>query len=349
MRVLMIGVGPKRVGGMWTVADNYLKDKDFFEKTNLKYVATSTNGTIARRVIFMIYGFIKIFIILATQNIDIVHIHMAEKGSVYRKGVAIKMAKKFRCKIVIHMHAGPFMSWYSSQNEKKKDKIREILNMSDIVLVLGDYWKKQMAEIVAAKKIFVLYNGVTVPSENLYNNNTKNIVYMGVLKKEKGIYDLIEAIKLIEHKLPEDINILLCGNDLEGDIESRIRESELQNRILLLGWVNNEQRDNILKEAAINVLPSYYEGLSMTIIEAMSYGVPVLTTDISTMREVLGDEIELIKAGDVDALAKQLFKLLNNKALREKWSSLEYERARNIFSLENNIENTYQVYCDLLK
>lgn len=121
MNVLMVGVDKKRVGGMWTVAETFLNNEWFNREVNLYYVATSTSGSKIKRVIKMLEGYFIIIKILLSKKIDIVHIHMAEKGSVYRKGIVIKLGKLFGAKIIVQMHAGPILAWYKKLSKKKND------------------------------------------------------------------------------------------------------------------------------------------------------------------------------------------------------------------------------------
>lgn len=349
MNVLMVGVDKKRYGGMWTVASNYINNTTYNEKVNLEYVATSTNGSAFERLMVMFKGFKKIKKILKTKKIDIAHIHMAEKGSTFRKGYVAKIAKKKQCKVIIQLHAGPFMNWYGTLNDKKKEKIKKIFGYADKVLVLGEYWKNELSLLISEDRMTVLYNGVKIPKENLYDISRKNITYMGVLKKEKGIYDLISAIELVNDRLPENIKVLLCGSDLEGNVEDLIKKKRLDDRIKMLGWIDEEKRDEVYKETLISVLPSYFEALSMTVIEAMSYGIPIITTDISTMKEILGDKALLVKPGDVKALADNILNLIENENSLKNMSKDEYSRARKTFSIEHNVEQTILIYENLME
>ncbi|MCR4697460.1 MAG: glycosyltransferase family 4 protein [Lachnospiraceae bacterium] len=349
MNVLMIGVSPKRVGGMWTVAEQYINNKTYNEIVNLRYIATSTQGTIIERIIFMIIGYIRIFWILNTKPIDILHIHMAEKGSTFRKGIISIWGKKKNKKVIIHLHAGAFMAWYNSVSEKKQNRIRKVFESADRFLVLGEYWKRELSSIIPREKIQVLYNGVNCSPYNPYNQEAKNIVYFGLLKKEKGTYDLINSIKLINNKLPVDTKVILCGNDLEGKVNETIEKLELNDRIILPGWLEGEERDNVFREAMIEVHPSYYEGLSMTVLEAMAMGIPVITTNISTMPEVLGKDGIMIEPGDIYGLSDEILKLSNNKELRVKVGENAFYRAKHIFSIDNQMKRTIEIYKELLR
>ena len=348
MDVLMVGVGPNRVGGMWTVAEQYIKDKNFNSKVRLKYVATSTNGSIVTRILYMIKGYVQIWWILKTKTIDIAHIHMAEKGSTFRKGRVVRWCKKNGKKVIIHLHAGPFMAWYDTVSVNKKKKIRDFFSCADRVFVLGEYWKNELTEIIPDNKMFVLYNGVDCPEKNPYETTSRDIVYFGVMRKEKGTYDLIKAIEVINDRLPSDIKVYLCGNDLEGNIRETITNAGLENRFVLPGWVDGNVKEDIYKKASIDVLPSYYEGLSMTILEAMARGIPVITTNISTMPEVLGENGVLVQPGDYNDLAEKILQMSLDDVKRIQVSKDEFGRANVLFSKRIFIDNTLKHYSDLL-
>lgn len=113
--MLMVGVDQKVVGGMLTVSENYLKSKRFRTQTNLKYISTATRGSIPIKLLKFAGAMIRIIGLILTDKTDIVHVHMAERGSVFRKGIVIVIAKALGAKTVIHMHAGPIEEWYSRQ------------------------------------------------------------------------------------------------------------------------------------------------------------------------------------------------------------------------------------------
>ncbi len=349
LKVLMVGVGPDRVGGMWTVAEQYINSEKYNGSVDLTYVPTSRNGSIFSRVLYMIRGLARIRHLLYTESYDIVHIHMAEKGSTLRKGIVAGWSRKRGIRTVIHLHAGPFMRFYDSVPAVFQKRIRKIFGYADAVLTLGEYWKKELARIVPEDRLFVLFNGVDVPEENPYSLSSTDIVYMGVLRKEKGTYDLIDAVEKIDPKLPPVTKVILCGNDLEGDMQQTIDKKGLNERFELPGWVSGEDKDRICGNAMINVLPSYFEGLSMTVLEAMAQGTPVVTTDISTMPEVVPYRELLVTPGDVNALADVILRLSEDPELRSRLSREGFERVREKFSLDAMMDTTIGIYHELLK
>lgn len=349
INVLMVGVDSGRIGGMWSVAEMYISNTEFNNEVNLKYIPTSTGGSTLKRLCKMIQGFLKILIYLIKNDVDIVHVHMAEKGSVFRKGMVIWLANCFGAKTIIQMHAGPIMDWYHKLSDYKRRKVKRIFNHCDKMLVLGDYWKHQLLEIVAEDKLIVLYNGTDCSNTNRYNSHGKNVLFLGMITKRKGAFDLIDAVKIIDERIPKDIHFLLCGFDEDSKAKSYVDELSLQHRVLFPGWVGNEEKENLFKDTRLCVLPSYFEGLSMTVIESIAHGIPIVTTNISTMSEILGDDIHLIEPGDVSDLAETIYELIVNDSKRLEQSRLVYERSRLLFSIEKNINNTIDVYTGCLK
>lgn len=349
MNVLMVGVDKHRIGGMWTVAETYINDRTYNQAVNLRYIATSTCGSKYKRTLIMLGGYVRIFLALLVGKVDIVHVHMAERGSTFRKGIVVHICKLFNIPVVIQLHAGPFMDWYLGISIRKQNFIKKIFKKSDRILVLGVYWEKQLEKLVDANKLEVLYNGSDCPMENMYNVDGQNILYLGLLKKTKGIYDLLNAIEYVNDKLEKDIVLYLCGKDEEGDLAQIISDKHLDDRIQMLGWISKEKRLELFKNTVICILPSYFEALSMTVIESMCYGIPIITTSISTMPELIGDVIPLVEPGDYKGIGNLLVELLSDKKLRVRCSEGLYNRAVAKFSVKQNIDHTLMIYHDCIQ
>ena len=170
-----------------------------------------------------------------------------------------------------------------------------------------------------------------------------------MITERKGAFDLINAVKIIDKRIQENIQFLLCGFDEDKKAKAYVDKLGLQNRVLFPGWVGNEEKENLFMDTRLCVLPSYFEGLSMTVIESIAHGIPIVTTNISTMSEILGDDIHLIEPGDVSDLAETIYELITNDSMRLGQSRLVYERSRLFFSLEKNINNTIDIYKECLK
>lgn len=350
MNVLMIGVDETSLGGMLTVVDNYKENKMFCTKTNLKYIATVTNKPFFKKVLFFLKALNKIKKSLKDDNIDIVHIHMAEKGSVYREGVVLWYAKKYKKKTIVHMHGATIEEWYNSQNEFNKILIKKILNQTDILIALGYNWVTFLSELVSPEKVKVIYNAVQVPKANMYNKHAKEILFLGLLIQRKGIDDLLKAISNINNKLPDDIIVRLYGADRENNIEEKIKKLNLGNRVKYSGWLTNNMKAECFANTMINVLPSYNEGLPMTILETMAYGIPNISTNIAAIPEVITNNKDgiLIQPGDITTLEKAILDLVINEKKRIAYSENSYRKICEKFSIEKHIDDILSLYSEML-
>lgn len=349
MNVLMVGVDKQTKGGMWTVVENYLNDKPFCKKTNLKYIPTSITGSKTSRVIFTFNAYVKIVSSLIKENYDIVHIHMSEKGSVYRKNIVILLSKLFKCKILIHMHGAEFEKWYLSLTEKKRCYVKKIINRADCILILGEYWESFISSLLDNQsKLKVLYNAVPVKNINQYNENATNLLFLGAVIQRKGIYDLLDVFARIDSLLDKNIRLLIYGPDFDKKIEGEIKNRNLEERVIYKGWLDSSNQDEVFSNIVLNVLPSYNEGLPMTVLETMAYGIPSITTRIAAIPEAVNDKNGyLIDPGDKTALETAILNGLNNRKLCKAKSEEAYKTAKNNFSIEHHLNELMKIYEDL--
>lgn len=351
MKVLMVGVDEKTKGGMWSVARGYLQNQAYQDATGVKYVATATVGSPVKKLLFFGVGFVKILALLITQKWDIVHIHMSERGSVYRKLAIAKLAKLFGCKTAVHMHGAEFEPWYKNLSERKKRFVRRGLNDLDAIIILGEYWRPFISSLIEEQeKVKVLYNAVPVPQENRYHIHAKNMLFLGVVGQRKGIYDLLAALETIDEELDDSYQLLIYGPNPDGDIAQRIEFYKLQHRVRYMGWADPGQFDQLFTQIAVNVLPSYHEGLPMTILETMAYGIPNITTEVAAIPEAVNAENGiLLQPGDTKKLAAAILSLLHDPQLRKEKSDNAYQTMKNIFSTDQHMREVLKLYEDTMK
>lgn len=353
MNVLMIGVDKTSVGGMLTVIENYLNSKKFCNDVNLHYIATVIRANKLKKITTFISKIPEIIKTIKGENIDIVHVHMAERGSVFREGFVILLAKRLGCKTVIHMHGATIEDWYYCQNRIVHKITRHIFCTADKMVVLGELWRPFMSKVMNGheENISVLHNAVKMPAENSYHSDAHNFLFYGMLIQRKGIDDLLEAYKLILNDIPQNVNLDLYGDDYDSEekIRDKIKRFGLGGRAIYKGWLTADNREEAFKDAIVNILPSYNEGLPMTILETMGYGIPNISTRIAAIPEAIDDNDNgfLINAGDVQDLANKMTIVANDPQLRKRLSNAAYKKAKQEFSLESHFEQIKQIYASL--
>ena len=355
MNVLMIGVDETSVGGMLTVVNNYKSNKCFCEKTNLQYIATVIRANRFTKIKTFISKIPQIITTIKKQKIDIVHVHMAERGSVYREGTVVLIARAMGCKTVIHMHGANIETWYDNRTALNQKLISWIFNQADRMIILGENWRPFMERVMCGHedKIRVLHNAVQVENCNMANENAKNILFYGMLIQRKGIDDLLEAFNSLVREIPDDIYLTLYGDDHDADekIQVKIAKYNTANRIRYQGWLTEENRSEVFRDSLINVLPSYNEGLPMTILESMGYGIPNISTNIAAIPEAIDNGMNgfVIQPGNVQELKDSMKKLVTDKDLWKKFSENAYNDAKNKFSIQAHISTLLKIYNQLLE
>lgn len=344
----MIGVDKSTGGGMWSVARNYLGNAEFCRAVQLKYIPTSITGAVPSRLFFTAKAFLNIISALIAGKYDIVHVHMAEKGSVFRKGIVILLARLFRCKVLLHMHGATFEDWYSSSPRAVQTVVRRIVNKADRVVILGEYWKPFISSLIySPDKLSVVYNAVRTPDANPYNPDARCILFLGVAGKRKGIYDLLDAVSMADKYLAEDVRLWICGPD-ECHIEREIEKRSLLHRVEYKGWLSPEHMPECFRNIAVNVLPSYNEGLPMTILETMAWGIPNISTAVAAIPEAVNNENGILTVpGDISGLCRAMIALSSDRNLRLKKSSLAYKTIKDRFSLNTHFAHILELYKEL--
>lgn len=349
IKVLMIGTDKSTGGGMWTVANNYLNSEFYNHAVALKYIPTFVVGSSYRRALFALWAYIRIFFQLVFNRPQILHVHMSEKGSVYRKGIAMNMASHFKCKILIHMHGAEFQIWYNQLSQEKKRRVKSILNLAEKVIILGEYWKKFISSLVPEERIEVVYNAVP-HQEKIYNPDGKTILFLGAVGKRKGAYDLVTALSAVKEKIPENLKLCFYGPDFENKIEEEIKKNNGSDRIKYCGWLDSAHKEQVYADTICNVLPSYNEGLPMTILETMAVGIPSITTNIAAIPEVVNQENGyIIEPGNIEMLKQALVEICNDRSLRITKSNNAYKDIEQGFTIDNNVKSVLALYKVMVK
>lgn len=339
LNILMIGPGRKVKGGISTVVDNYYKcglDK----AVNLTYLATMEDGGKIRKLFVAVKAFLSYSRLV--KKTDIVHVHMAAQASFDRKALFIQKAKQAGKIVIIHQHAADFDKYFFEQvNEKKRARIKEIFGMASKVIVLSEEWADFFGKYVCASEIIeVLHNGVLMPEYVKQDYSDHNVLMLGRLGVRKGTYDLLDAIPMIKKAIP-DVAFFLCG---DGDVEQCkmiAKEKELEENVYFSGWVQDGEKERLLQSCSTFILPSYHEGMPMSVLEAMSYGLITVSTNAGGIPQIIEDGIDgfRIDAGDVKAIEHTLINVLNKE---------EEEKKRMGMAARSKIERHFSIDLEIL-
>jgi glycosyltransferase involved in cell wall biosynthesis len=234
------------------------------------------------------------------------------------------LAKVFGAKSIIHLHGSEFKDYYARSSKRRKKLICYLINNVDEFIVLSDTWN-DFIHSISGRQCTVINNYVDIDKTE-GKRGDKQIVFLGALIKRKGVYDLIEACA----QLTENYTLHLCGSGEDEKVAEFIKAKNLTNKVIMHGWINAEQKRTLLSECNLFVLPTYNEGLPMVIIEAMACEIPILTTPVGAIPEVIipGETGYLFTPGNVDELIVSLKTALstNNDALVQNSKAMYVEK-----------------------
>ena len=350
---LTIGTEIDGQGGVQSVFQ-VMQSYGFFIKTNNKFIASHTDrrSVLGINKLFVFFlAVISVIYYCTAYKVGVAHFHMATRGSFTRKSILIRIANFFHAKIIIHLHAGRFSTFYCDEcSHLKQKRIKKTFNTASKVIVLSKAWKEFIDNVILEHhKSCIIYNSVPPFINTTKISKELNILFLGKLDPDKGVADLISAFGRIAKDFPST-KLLLGGI---GDTATYINQAEslgIIRQVVFLGWVSGKLKDKYLGKTAIYCLPSYYEGLPMGVLEAMAAEVTVVASAVGGIPDAIEDRKEglLINAGDVLGLSNALTELLSDNALRLKYAAaakLKYER---YFSPNVVIPQLEDLYSEIL-
>lgn len=353
IRVLMIGNDSTVKGGITSVISQLLNHDWNKDGVEMSFIPTYIETNNIRKMAFFAKSYWKIKSELKKNKIDIVHIHMSYKGSFIRKYVIHKLCKKYNTPDIIHLHGSEFNKWFNESNINKQNQIRVLLREANAFIVLGEKWNNAIKQIEPKANTVVVSNSIHIPVKTTKWNNPFQVLFLGVLIKRKGVADLLKAIKILERSgKTANVRFVIAGTGEEEDnLKSQCNKLELDKIIEFVGWTNGEKKIKLIKESQMLVLPSYNEGLPIAILEAISYGLPIVATDVGDISAAVKDKENgyLVKPGDIERLADRMEKIILNKHIYDNMSIASRKIAENEFSDEKYFLKLKESYYSVVK
>lgn len=299
-KVLTIGCKyiPPR-GGIAQVLWNY--DKYIFKK--FKFVENSRKSSPAVNLIIAFWAIIKMTAqLICDKQIKIVHIHTASEVSFKRSTFFQKIAKLFGKKVIMHIHGGGFEKYYN----KNKEFVTRNLKRCDQIITLSQDWVDFYKSIGFDSSC--VENVIPEPTvQNIDRNDVIHFLYLGLIVERKGIYDLLDVVADHKQSLESKMILHIGGNGEVERLKEIITNQELEDIVVFEGWVDSDKKLKLLNLCDVFILPSYVEGLPLSILEAMSYNMSIITTPVGGIPSLIhhkengllfnpGNKVELFNA-----------------------------------------------------
>lgn len=275
---------------------------------------------------------------LNQNNIDVVHLNCAvgRFGSIIKDYLFADIVKKSKVKLVVHFHCN-----LPDMVDGKTDLFffKKIVKMADIVLTLNESSNK-FTYRNCNKRSIIIPNFLSdeyfysMPDDKEISDSIKSVLFVGRVEEAKGCDVIYEAAK----RFPEiQFNLL-------GYISDEFKNLEKPSNVNLTGEVSNEQVKAEMLKADLLFFPSRTEGFPYVVIEAMACGLPIISTPVGAIPDILEDNGGiLVPINDVEAVAESI-SVLQNKELRRKTAAWNRQKVKNHYTADKVMNQIFDIY-----
>lgn len=276
-------------------------------------------------------------VLKSAGRFDVVHLHSSFVPAVtlIRAGLLLLAARLRGAGTVLHVHGGGLPEWTDAG--WKRLLLRFALLPANQVVSVSD----GITAALGTPRTHTIYNGVDTVAfapDPQRNADVPVVVFAGILTRRKGVVDLIEASHLllargIQHRL-----VLVGGRPDEGIDEETIVRKAATGPEELVGAVAHAEMARYMREADVFCLPSWFEAMPLSILEALASALPVVATRVGQIPSIIDDSIgRLVEPQDPAALADALQELIVDKVLRARLAANARSRALDQYSLAQTI------------
>lgn len=308
-QVLVLGTAAR--GGIRSVIEAY-EAAGFYTPGRARFIATHVEGGMLVRLRTALMSYLTVAAALLGGRADLLHLHMSMRGSFWRKFIFLRMARLAGVPVIVHLHGSEFARFYEGSPAWVQRAVRHLFDTASGVVVLSASWRAFVAGLTR-NQVTVIGNFVPDgydPERARRERKPRHCLFMGQFGERKGIFDLLPVFADVARRVPEAR--LSCGGNGEVDkVREVVAALGAQEAVRVPGWVSGAEKAALLHGCGVFVLPSYNEGLPMAIIEAMSYGMPIVSTTVGGIPELVSEANgALVAPGDRQALADALLAIL---------------------------------------
>lgn len=336
-KVLFVATSRQTMGGITSVLKRYER-MEIWSKCHCAWLETQVNKGIALKLWYMIKAYITMLFIV--PRYDIIHFHTVPGRSITMQMPVFLYSILWKKKTIIHIHVGNQLLGH------KNDRMFNfVLRKASKVVVLANVIKDLMKEHYNIDAE-VLYNPIEEQKKRDASKIEKSIFFAAYLTLNKGYDTLLRAFKDVSTKHP-DWKLILAGSGETENARKLINELGIEKNVEQHLWLNKEQMSEFYRKVSIYCIASKQEGFPMSFLEAGSYGIPIVTTPVGGLVDIIDNEKNCM-VFDYDnhkVLAEQLCRLIENKSLQDEISkniTLIVKEKFSISAIDMEIQKLYQ-------
>jgi glycosyltransferase involved in cell wall biosynthesis len=320
---------------------------------NLRRLESRGGGHIALSPFFLTVAVGRILLEAARGRLAVVHLNLAERGSVYRKAVLLGATKLAGGQVLLHLHAAQIVQFHGSMGRIGKALLRWMFHSADHCVVLGDVWRRWVINTfgVPPNQVGIIYNGVpatVMPPRAPSRDGHFRLLFVGNLLERKGVKDLLRAFASPAIQA-SDILLTMVGGGPIDTYRAMATELGVADRITFTGWISQRDTRALIVNSDALILPSYDEGLPLVILEALASRTPVICTPVGSVPEVLADRQTalFVSPGDQAGIASAILTLREHPAVAHELSDAGAALYNRLFTMEAFARSFGLLYASL--
>jgi phenylacetate-CoA ligase len=355
--LLMIGTSGKTQGGIASVVNTY-RDGGLFDRVPTQYIVTHCDGSVMRKLLQFATALMATARALLHRDVALVHAHVSTGGSFWRKSILLFGARIAGVPTVFHLHSGGFSKWVEriGPGSLRARWIRHTIDSSNVVIALNRSTASWLATFAPKASVTVMGNPIIVPSlvDKPANSPAQTrtggtVLYLGWIYDFKGCYDLLRAWAKFKQRCP-GWRLSVGG---KGEVDRFLAEAEelgVRGDIDFLGWITGQAKEDQFRQADVLILPSYYEGMPMSVLEAMAHGLAIAATPVGGVAEMMVPNVHglWMKPGDIEGICACLVALAESPDLRARMGRAAHDHVKANNSIESILEQLLTVYRGVL-
>jgi glycosyltransferase involved in cell wall biosynthesis len=284
----------------------------------------------------------------------VAHVNVAGRGSTIRKIILLTIGSALGLRYVLHLHDYDYAEYYRSQGTFLRKLIATMFRRAATVIVLGRRDLEVVSQLLQLDKvrITVLHNAVPDPVPNLERHPAPGkpceLLFLGHLSTRKGVPDLLKALAgpALKHLR---WRATLAGGGQIDEYRNLANDLGILDSLCFPGWLDETRTSELCAGADVLVLPSYAEGMAMSVLEGLSHGLAVITTPVGAHSEVIEPEVSgiLVPPGDIPALTDALVRVIADENLRNRLARGARDRFLEKFDVRGYAARLEQLHADL--
>lgn len=339
------------IGGVASIINSYMSNRDLFYRNGIdidlynyvdKLSTRFKNGAI-KKVVYGINQAKNLKKTIISDGVEIVHIHTS-RNSLFVKDIFLGayIAQKTNSKLYMTIHVGDISTVFQKIPNPLRKACIQIINkyFFKVFFLTKTIQDQFLAAGVCKDNVAVLYNfcdNFDFPLSKHPDEQIINLLFVGMLNKDKGILELLDAVS--NPYIKDRVKLNICGSITDESIKELFNKKleKIQNIAIHHGYVKGKDKAKVFAESDVLVLPSYHEGFPLVVLEALNSSCAIIATRVGAIPEILNENnCIFVEIGNSKSIENAIIEILNNRLKLKKMQERNKDLSLD-FSSDNHI------------